>query len=159
MCAPAAPVRHGHQAASCAVRLRRRRQQKVVRIIDAVPGQPVTHTAVPLSKGRPLAELRGSLDEVLAQREEAGDAYLRVRLDVERPEPGIAERVRDALPNAVDVQLDYDPEEAEGGVEALGQAHRHRGCHAATTKPRTAAEPRAELLALVRGSCSPRSTT
>ena len=92
-----------------------------MRIIDAVPGQPVTQKAVPLSKGRPLAELRGSLDQVLAQGEEAGDAHLRVRLDVERPEPGIAERVREALPNAVDVQLEYESAEDEGAVEALGQ--------------------------------------
>ena len=98
-----------------------RGQQKVVRIIDAVPGQPVTHKVVPLSKGRQLDELRGSLDEVLARGEEAGDAHLRVRLDVERPEPGIAERVREALPNAVDVQLEYEPAEDEGAVEALGQ--------------------------------------
>lgn len=98
-----------------------RGQQKVVRIIDAEPGKPVTQTPVPLSKGRPLAELRGSLDEVLAQREEAGDAYLRVHLDIEQPEPGIAERVREALPNAVDVQLDYDRADDEGEAEALGQ--------------------------------------
>ena len=98
-----------------------RGQQKVVRIIDAVPGQPVAQKAVPLSKGRQLAELRGSLDQVLAQGEEAGDAHLRVRLDVEQPEPGIAERVREALPNAVDVQLEYESAEDEGAVEALGQ--------------------------------------
>ena len=98
-----------------------RGQQKVVRIIDAEPNKRVTHTTVPLTKGRPLAELRGSLDEVLAQGGEAGDAHLRVRLDVEQPEPGIAERVREALPNAVDVQLEYELAEDEGAVEALGQ--------------------------------------
>ena len=94
----AAPVPTAYSGSLLQLDFGERGQQKVVRIIDAVPGQPVTQTPVPLSKGRPLAELRGSLDEVLAQHEEAGDAYLRVRLDVERPEPGIAERVREALP-------------------------------------------------------------
>ena len=98
-----------------------RGQQKVVRIIDAVPGRPVEQRAVPLSAGRPLVELRGSFDEVLAQAEAVPDAHLRVRLDVEQPEPGLAERVRDALPAAVDVQLDYELTDDEGGDETLAQ--------------------------------------
>ena len=116
-----APVPTAYSGSLLQLDFGERGQQKVARIIDAVPGQPVTHTAVSLSKGRPLAELRGSLDEVLAQADDHRETHLRVYLDVERPEPGIAERVRDALPNAVDVQLDYDPEEAEGAAEALGQ--------------------------------------
>ncbi len=117
----AAPVPTAYSGSLLQLDFGERGQQKVVRIIDAVPGQPVTHTTVPLTKGRSLAELRGSLDEVLAQHEEAGDAHLRVRLDVERPEPGLAERVRDELPNAVGVQLDYERPEDEDAVEALGQ--------------------------------------
>ena len=143
----AAPVPTAYSGSLLQLDFGERGQQKVVRIIDAAPGQPVTQKAVPLSKGRPLAELRGSLDEVLAQREEAGDAHLRVRLDVERPEPGIAERVREALPNAVDVQLEYEPAEDEGAVEALGQLS---AAELFTRYYRTQrkAEPAPELLAL-----------
>ena len=89
-------------------------QQKVVRIVDAAPGRPVDHRTVPLTAGKPLLELRGQLSEVLAAAETAGDAHLRVVLDVERPEPGLAQRVRDALPGVVDVRLDYDRSEDEG---------------------------------------------
>ena len=96
-----------------------RGQQKVVRIIDAEPGRPVVQTPIELTKGRPLAELRGTLDEVLAQAHGHLDEHLRVRLDVERPEPGIAERVREALPNAVDVQLEYEALEEDASVEPL----------------------------------------
>ncbi len=117
----AAPVPTAYSGSLLQLDFGERGQQKVVRIIDAVPGQPVTHTAVPLSKGRPLAELRGSVDEVLAQAGDHRETHLRVYLDVERPEPGIADRVREALPNAVDVQLDYEPAEDEGAVEAFGQ--------------------------------------
>ena len=109
-----------------------------MRIIDAVPGQPVTHKAVPLSKGRPLAELRGSLDVVLAQGEEAGDAHLRVRLDVERPEPGIAERVREALPNAVDVQLEYEAGGGRGRRRRRSASSAPPSCSRATTGRSTA---------------------
>ena len=99
-----------------------RGQRKSVRVIDAAPGLPAHSEAIALTSGRPLAELRGTYDEVLRQAEEAGDAHLRVRLEVEAPEPGIAERVREALPHAVDVRLDYERPEDEGGDdEALGR--------------------------------------
>ena len=89
-------------------------QQKVVRIVDAAAGRPVEQTVVPLTAGRPLVELRGSLAEVLAAGEAAGDAHMRAVLDVARPEPGLAQRVRDALPGVVDVRLDYDRSEDAG---------------------------------------------
>ncbi|MDA0351328.1 MAG: exonuclease SbcCD subunit D [Chloroflexi bacterium] len=90
-------------------------QQKVVRIIDAAPGRPVAQHTVPLTAGLPLLQLRGSLAEVLKAGETVGAAHLRVVLDVDRPEPGLAQRVRDALPGAVDVRLDYDRSDEEGG--------------------------------------------
>jgi exonuclease SbcD len=89
-------------------------QQKVVRIIDAAPGRPVEHHAVPLTAGRQLVELRGTLAEVLEAGEAAGDAYMRAVVNVDAPEPGLAQRVRDALPGVVDVRLDYDRSEDEG---------------------------------------------
>ena len=47
-----------------------------------------------------------------------GDAWLRVFVETDGPIPGIADRVREALPNALDVQLVYDrtaDDEAERG--------------------------------------------
>ena len=143
-----APVPTAYSGSLLQLDFGERGQQKVVRIIDAVPGQPVTQRAVPLSKGRPLAELRGSLDQVLAQGEEAGDAHLRVRLDVEQPEPGIAERVREALPNAVDVQLEYELAEERGRRRGARPAQAPPSCSRATTATHRKAEPAPELLAL-----------
>ena len=114
-----APVPTAYSGSLLQLDFGERGQQKLVRIIDAEPGRPVTPTTVPLTSGRPLAELRGTLDEVLARAEEHRDAHLRIRLDVERPEPGMAERVRDALPNAVDVQLEYETPEDDQAVEAI----------------------------------------
>ena len=114
-----APVPTAYSGSLLQLDFGERGQQKLVRIIDAEPGRPVTPTTVPLTKGRPLAELRGTLDEVLAQAGEHRGSHLRVRLDVERPEPGVAERVRAELPNAVDVQLEYEAPEDDQAVEAI----------------------------------------
>ena len=115
-----APVPTAYSGSLLQLDFGERGQQKLVRIIDAEPGRPVTQTPIPLTSGRPLAELHGTLDEVLARVDEVRGAHVRVRLDVERPEPGIAERVREALPNAVDVQLEYEAPEDEEGVEPIG---------------------------------------
>lgn len=88
-------------------------QAKSVCVVDAEPGKPARVREVPLSSGRRLLDVRGTLDEVVAKSGEVGDSFLRVFVDVEGPAPGIADRVREALPNALDIGLVY--ERAEGG--------------------------------------------
>jgi exonuclease SbcD len=89
-----------------------RGQQKVVRLIEASAGTPAKQHAVPLTRGRPLVELRGPLAELLGRAGEAAGGYARVIVEVERPEPGLAQRVREAIPTAVDVRLEYEHERA-----------------------------------------------
>jgi exonuclease SbcD len=95
-----------------------REQTKSVTIVDAFPGKPAKVREVALSSGRRLVDVEGTLDEVLAKGDQLRDAYLRVFVDTDGPVPGIAERVRDALPGAVDVSLRYEREEpaGEGGA-------------------------------------------
>ncbi len=88
-------------------------QQKSVAVVDASPGKPAKVREVPLSSGRRLLDLRGTLDEVVAKAGEVGDAFLRVFVTVDGPIPGIADRVREALPNALDVGLVYKRAEGE----------------------------------------------
>ncbi len=101
-------------------------QQKSVAIVEAAPGTPAVVREVPLTEGRRLVDLRGSLDQVTAASETIGDAWLRVLVETDGPVPGIADRVREALPNALDVRLVYDrtadDETASrtAGVGALG---------------------------------------
>jgi exonuclease SbcD len=83
-------------------------QRKSVTIVDAAPGKPAKVREVPLSAGRRLEDVEGTFDEVLAGGERLPDAHLRVFVHTDGPVPGIAERIRDALPNAVDVQLRYE---------------------------------------------------
>ncbi len=82
---------------------------KHVLVVDAAPGTPATVEKVRLSGGRSLRTLRGTLEQVRAAAAPLGDAYLRVVLD-EPGRAGLADEVRELLPNAVDVRI--------AGVEA-----------------------------------------
>jgi exonuclease SbcD len=88
-------------------------QTKSVTIVEAQPGRPAKVREVALSAGRRLLDVEGTLDEVLAKGEALPEAYLRVFVRTDGPVPGIAERIRDALPNAVDVSLKYERFEPE----------------------------------------------
>ena len=82
-------------------------QDKRVVVVDAVPGKPASIESVPLTSGRRLRDLTGTLAELTALAGTTGDDYLRVAVKVDGPVPGIAEQVRDLLPNALDVRLLY----------------------------------------------------
>jgi exonuclease SbcD len=94
-------------------------QKKSVALVEAKPGRPAKVTEVPLTAGRKLMDVEGVLDEVLAKGAEQPDAFLRVLVDTDGPVPGIAERIRDAVPNAVDVSLRYEREEHGEDASAL----------------------------------------
>jgi exonuclease SbcD len=89
---------------------------------DAVP--------VPVAGGRTLRTLRGTLDQVVAEGEQAPDAYLRVIL-AEAGRAGLGDLVRDKLPNALEVMLD--------------EAHRPRPGSAGGDRPSRIGRSPAEL--------------
>jgi exonuclease SbcD len=90
-------------------------QTKSVTIVEATPGRPAKVREVALSAGRRLVDVDGTFDEVVERGTALHDAFLRVFVRTEGPVPGMGERVRDLLPNAVDVQLRY--ERADTGVD------------------------------------------
>ncbi|MCT2583787.1 exonuclease SbcCD subunit D [Actinophytocola gossypii] len=79
--------------------------EPVALVVHATPDSRAKIRPVPLTGGRPLATLRGTLDEVVAAGEEAGDAFLRVVL-TQKAAAGLADQVREKLPNTLDVQID-----------------------------------------------------
>jgi DNA repair protein SbcD/Mre11 len=83
-------------------------QEKSVALVEARPGKPPKVRELPLTAGRSLRDLEGTLEEVLGLAGSTGDAYLRVRVKTEGPVPGIAERVREAFPEALVVELVYE---------------------------------------------------
>jgi hypothetical protein len=93
-----------------------------VYLVDLQPRQPAQVRAVPVEGGRALRTLRITLDELPAHAERYGDDYLRVFVELERPQLSLFERVREFLPNALDVTAVLP--QAEGG--GIGERHDHR---------------------------------
>jgi DNA repair protein SbcD/Mre11 len=91
--------------------------ERYVLLVDAVPGQPADVTPVQLTAGRPLVTVKGTLDEVEAQADDVDDnAWVRV-IVTENPRPGLADEVRQILPDAVAIYIeppDGDTRETSG---------------------------------------------
>jgi DNA repair protein SbcD/Mre11 len=88
-------------------------QDKSVVLVEVKVGKPAKARTLPITAGRRLLDVRGTLDELAAKPGEVGDAYLRVTVETEGPVPGIVERVRELLPNAVDVIAHYERQDGE----------------------------------------------
>jgi len=86
----------------------------VALLVTAGPDVRADAMAVPIAGGRPLRTLRGTLDQVIADGEEAGEAYLRVVL-AEPGRAGLGDLVREKLPNALEVTLDDAHRPRPGG--------------------------------------------
>jgi exonuclease SbcD len=115
-------------------------QDKSVVILEAQPQRPPHIELAPVTAGRRL------LDDLQRLAEERSDDYLRVRVKAEAPTPGLADRVKELLPNALDVTVDH-PRDAG----ALPERGKGRGklapaqLFAAYYEHRNQAPPPAEL--------------
>ncbi|MPZ50118.1 MAG: exonuclease subunit SbcD [Dehalococcoidia bacterium] len=79
---------------------------KSLLLFDAKAGSPIrTPRAIELKSGRRMITVRGDLQQLSARKTDLGDAYLRVYLN-EALRPGLADEVRELLPNAVEVKID-----------------------------------------------------
>ncbi|MDQ3958573.1 MAG: exonuclease SbcCD subunit D [Actinomycetota bacterium] len=86
-------------------------QGKSVCIVDVAPGmRPAQTKCVPLTAGRTLMRVAGTLDEITARAAEYGDAILDVSVTTEGPAPGLADEVRALLPNALYVRAAWERE-------------------------------------------------
>ncbi len=83
-------------------------QGKQVNVVELEPGLPAKVTAIPLTSGRALRTVRGTLDQLEALAGTVGDDWLRVRVN-EPGRNGLADEVRLLLgDNVVDVIVDHD---------------------------------------------------
>ena len=97
-------------------------QSKSVTVVDVEPGRPPRLRERELTAGRRLVQVRGTLDELEAYRDTENEAWLKVELVCDGPQPGLADDVREILPNALEVRLDYpreDPERRAGELRRL----------------------------------------
>ncbi len=93
-------------------------QEKRVVVFEASPGRAASVESVALGAGRRLRDLSGTFEELRSLAEPQGDAYLRVLVRAEAPVPGLAERVKELLPNALDVAVEYPGTGVAGGGSA-----------------------------------------
>jgi hypothetical protein len=82
-------------------------QEKRVILLDVHAGKPALPQSIALSSGRRLRDIAGSLEELEAAAHNLGNDYLRVTVKAAGPVPGIADRIREILPNALDVRTDF----------------------------------------------------
>lgn len=75
-------------------------QQKSVVLVEARPGEPAVMTAVPISGGRPLRKLEGTLTELRALASEAENALCLVTVKTQTPVPDLSDQVREILEDA-----------------------------------------------------------
>ena len=96
-------------------------EAKSVVVVDAAAGRPATTTLVPLTSGRQLVEVAGTLPELAALADGLGstdDAFLKVRVR-EAHRTGLADEVRSLFPGAVDVVVE-SPGAAAAGATGAG---------------------------------------
>lgn len=99
--------------------------RKGVLLVDAEAGKPSRVTEVPLSSGKRLVTVRGSLDQVLADADRLEDAFVKVIL-TESARVGLADEVRQVIPGAVDVILDAPDDHRRTGGD---DSHDHLSPH------------------------------
>jgi exonuclease SbcD len=93
-------------------------QEKSVVVVDARPRRPPGIELVRLTAGRRLRTVEGTLERLRQIAGETGTDYLRVRVKAEGPTPGLADRVKELLPNALDVTVDHPRRGGERKPEA-----------------------------------------
>jgi exonuclease SbcD len=127
-------------------------QQKGVRVVDVRANSKAKVEFVPLTNIRQLRNIGSSkegltLDAIAAQADSVGDAYCKVFVKADRPVPGLAEQVRELIPNAVDIvveRLDVKPEE-ELAVERMSPAEAFAAYYG---EMHAGGQPAPELMAL-----------
>jgi exonuclease SbcD len=102
-----APTKAAYSGSLIELDFGEREQDKRVVVVEARPGGAATLESVPLSAGRRLRDLAGSLEELRICARATGDDFLRVTVKAEGPVPGLADQVRELFPNALEVTVDY----------------------------------------------------
>jgi exonuclease SbcD len=79
----------------------------VVCVVEAAPGAPARVTDVPITSGRRLRTVRGTVAELRAAASSYGEDYLRVWV-CEPARAGLRDEIEEFLPNALEVRIDPD---------------------------------------------------
>jgi exonuclease SbcD len=131
-------------------------QDKCVLLVEVTPRGARSPERVPITSGRRLVRIEGSLQDLRAAAPGLDDAIVDVGVVTDGPSPGLAEEVREFLPNALYVRALFEREEA-GGADRSGL-----GLHQLYDeyyRRRFGAAPSEELRAAFRELCDQTSVT
>jgi exonuclease SbcD len=100
-----APCPVHYCGAPLAVDFGEQENEPVVCLVEASPGAPARITDIPITSGRRLRTVRGTVAELSVLAASVGDDYLRVFVK-EPARAGLREEVTALLPNALEVRID-----------------------------------------------------
>ncbi len=100
-----APCPVHYSGAPLAIDFGEQENTPVVCLVDATPGTPARITDIPVTSGRRLRTVRGTVAELSGVAATLGDEYLRVWVR-EPARAGLREEVTQLLPNALEVRID-----------------------------------------------------
>ncbi len=101
------------------------RDHKSVILVEAEPGLPAHVQPLALHGGRPLRTVRGNLADLQARADDLGDAHVRVVI-TDGQRAGLADEIREAFPNVVDVRVERDDVEDADRAETWDLEDFHR---------------------------------
>ena len=124
-------------------------QEKRVVVIEAHAGKPAHMQSIPLTKGRRLQDVRGTVESLRARVASFGEDFLRVTVETATLEAGISAQVREFLPHAIDIRVEaaeVAPEADLASLETLAPADLFAEYFRQSQK----SEPPDEMLAMFR---------
>lgn len=81
-------------------------ESKSIVVVEARPGKPTTIETVPLHAGRPLVEVKGTLEQIRAGYPGVGDAWMKAVVELEEPAFHLADTLAKIFPQAHIVALE-----------------------------------------------------
>jgi exonuclease SbcD len=119
-------------------------QEKGVVIVDMTPGKPAQVREVTLTAGRKLRHITGTLESLTTLDNDPENTYLKVTVICDGPQPGLSDDMRDLLPNALIVTLEYPTNTEATPIDMRSQTPRQ--LFGGYLSGRYQAEPSPELL-------------
>ena len=118
-----APAPVHYSGAPLAVDFGEEENTSVVCLVEVSPTTPARVTDIPITAGRRLRTVSGTVAQLTAAAAEYGDAYLRVVVE-EPTRAGLRDEILDALPNALEVRI--HPDYAQQGARHAAATHATR---------------------------------
>lgn len=101
---PAAPPVH-YSGAPLAIDFGEQDNTNVVCLVEVSPDKPASVTDLPISAGRRLRTITGTVEQLLADPDAYGEDFLRLRI-TQAAYAGLREQVLEKLPNALEIRID-----------------------------------------------------